>query len=293
MCSFSPLIAGAMLAPPLWLCLWACLIAADRPLVALDGHCAVCVLEAGKWVRGSPDHSYEFDGQVYYFPGDAERKKFAADPIRYAPVLGGDCQVCFAKMSSRVPGSIRFAATHKGRLYLFPGDGERKAFLADADAFADADIAFRGLCAVCLVEAKKEVPGKPQFTAVYRGLRYLFPSQAELDAFLKNPNKYAVPQRNQTGAVPNSGRGERLISVTGRSGCAACEFGVQPLQGAGLGFAVAADDGRVYVIEHVEQKHPDLFEQRFKGFRVQVTGLALKEQGKFVWLDPQRIELGK
>lgn len=288
------LTVGVQLALFSWSFLSARLIAADKPKVALDGHCAVCILEAGKWVRGSPDHSHEFDGHVFYFPSDAERKKFAADPVRYAPVLGGDCLVCYAKMSARVSGSIKFAATHKGRLYLFPGEGERKMFLADPSAFADADLAYRGLCAVCLAEAKKEVPGKPQFTAVHRGLRYQFPSPAELDAFLKNPNKYAVPdQRRQTGALQDAGRGEQLVTVVGRSGCAACEFGVQPIQSGGLGFAVVADDGKVYVVERVEQQNPELFKKRFEAFHGEVTGAVLKEQGKFVWLDPRKIETRK
>jgi len=77
---------------------------------------------------------------------------FLADPLKYVPALNGDCTVCYVKMGKLVPGSVKFAALHQGRLFLFPGPEQKKMFLADPTAFAEADhVSIKGKsgCGTC------------------------------------------------------------------------------------------------------------------------------------------------
>ena len=134
----------------------------------------------------------EYDGKIYYFPGPEQKAKFLANPVKYAPALGGDCVVCLAKMNKRMPGNIRHGVLHAGRLFIFPNEEIKKEFLASPQTYADVDLAFGGTCSVCRVEMGKEVAGKPEFSTIYRKMRYLFPGEEQRQMFLANPAKYAV-----------------------------------------------------------------------------------------------------
>lgn len=159
---------------------------------ALQGNCAVCLVEAGKIVAGSEKHAVTFDRQVYYFPSDKEKQMFLANPAKYAPALGGDCVVCRANMGVRMPGKAEFAVIHNGRAYLFPSGKEAEAFKADPKRFENIDLALRGHCSVCIIMAKKWVPGKTEIVSVYDGLRYFFPGVEEKKAFEADPAKYTA-----------------------------------------------------------------------------------------------------
>ena len=149
------------------------------PRIGLGGYCPVCILDANKWAKGSPEHQATYDGVTYYFPDEAIKQKFLADPAKYVPALGGDCIVCYAKLGKRVPGSVQHSVRHDNRLFLFPGAEQQQAFLSNPKEFADVDLALKGDCAVCLVHHNKRVAGKPEFAEIKDGFRYLFPSAAQ------------------------------------------------------------------------------------------------------------------
>jgi YHS domain-containing protein/thioredoxin-related protein len=52
-------------------------------------------------------------------------------------------------------------------------------------------IGLDGFCPVRLHDKREWIPGKDKITADFRGIRYLFSSEASRDAFLKNPAVYA------------------------------------------------------------------------------------------------------
>ncbi len=172
--------------------------------VGLAGYCPVCIIELRKWVKGSSSHQVVYDGHLYLFPGEKQKKMFVANPVKYLPVLGGDCTVCYAKGGKRVPGDIQHAAFHQGRLFLFASEKQKQMFLADRKAYADADLAWEGNCAVCQVEMKHKTPGKAEFVAIHHGLRYLFPSPKMREMFLKNPEKYQAPSASKTQSATGS-----------------------------------------------------------------------------------------
>jgi YHS domain-containing protein len=259
------------------------------PTLALEGYCPVCVVQMRQWVPGDARHQTTYDGKIYYFPSDKERQMFLADPAKYVPALGGDCTICYAGMGKRVPGNIRHSAIYQKRLYLFPSDKQQEAFLADPAAFADVDLALDGNCAVCLAHMGKQVAGKPEFTAVHNGFRYRFPSDRERQAFLADPAKYAIGREDGDPVKPVS-HSSRRVSVTGRSGCAACEHGVTPIGASDtMGLAVNTADGEVYVIEDAHKLYPETYKDRFSGLRLKVSGEILKQEGKIAWIRPTEL----
>lgn len=268
---------------------WSAPADSQGPRLALEGNCPVCATKMGKWVKGSPDFQATYDGKTYCFPSERERKMFVADPAKYVPALGGDCTVCYVKMKKRVPGNIRQMTLHEGRLYLFPSEKQKQAFLANPAVFADADLALDGNCPVCLARMGKKVPGKPEFTAVHNGLRYRFPSDRERQVFLANPKKYA-PTGAADGTVKPVSHSQHTVTVVGRSGCAACEHGVRPIGASDtLGLAVNTPDGKVYVVEDADKLYPEVYKGRFGGLSLKVSGEIVKTDGKIAWVRPTEV----
>jgi YHS domain-containing protein len=160
--------------------------------LALEGYCPVSLKTMNRWVKGDPSVSSVFDGRTYHFANEQGKQMFTADSAKYVPVLGGDCVISLVKMHKRVPGNIRNATVHDGRLFLFANEQAKKMFTNKPKAYANADLAYGGKCVVCRVGMKQDVPGKPDFTIVHKGLRYLFASAEQRDEFLANPKKYEV-----------------------------------------------------------------------------------------------------
>ena len=268
---------------------------AQQAELGLEGYCAVCVVEHGKWVKGKAEHSVTFDGVTYYFPSEEVKGMFQQKPAAYVPALGGDCTVCYAMAGKRMPGNIRFAAVSNKRLFLFPSDKERQAFWKSAEKYADVDLAADGNCIICKVKAGKDVAGDARFTAVHDGFRYQFPSDRELQMFVASPEKFVNADTTTSSSTTENTSSKMMktsaIQIQGRAGCAACEFGVTPINSPQeLGFAVTAQDGRVFVIEDVHTRWPQLYKARFGGQPVTVSGEVIKTQGRFTWINPADIK---
>ncbi|MFC1758781.1 hypothetical protein ACFL2H_08440 [Planctomycetota bacterium] len=261
--------------------------------VGLDGYCPVCVVEMKQWMKGSPDHQVAYDGRTYFFPGEKQKKMFQSNPLKYAPALGGDCIVCYAKMGKRMPGSVRHATLRRGRLYLFPGEDQKAEFRAHPQQYDKSDLAAGGNCVVCKVEMGHGMPGKPQFTAVHNGLRYQFPGEKQMEMFLANPKKYAAKRAARASASVNRRQAATaLVSVRGTSGCAACDHGRKPLGAPSeLGLAVNSADGRVFIVEGAHRQYPEIYKKRFDQLQLSVAGDVIKTDGKFTWINPSHLEV--
>ncbi len=251
--------------------------------VGEGGYCSVCAVMAKKWVAGKPEIVSVYDGMRYYFPGADEKKAFDADPGKFTPALDGDCVVCLKDAGKRVAGLPKFSAMHDGRIYLFPDEGAQKQFLADPKKYAAVDVAVGGNCAVCAKMMKKEMPGKTEFTSVYKEMRYLFPSAKERTMFDADPASF-VGKDMKLGAAPAVKL--EAVAVTGKTACAGCAYGVHPITDAdSLGIAVVAGD-KVYIVEGGEKRYPDLFKARFDAPVVELRATVKKSDGKFVWVEP-------
>jgi YHS domain-containing protein len=151
----------------------------------------VSILDGNRWVRGRPELVVLHDGREYHFAGGPQRQAFLANPTKYVPALGGDCPVSYRDHGERIEGSVYHAVIHRGRQYLFAGLPQKELFKQNPDAYADADLALGGNCAVSLVDAQEEVRGKSEFMAWHRGLRFYFAGPEQLAAFETDPAKYA------------------------------------------------------------------------------------------------------
>lgn len=166
--------------------------AKNEDAVALSGYCPVCVIEMKQWIKGDPRFSIVQDGKTYLFPSEEQKEMFLGNSDKYTPALGGKCTVCLVEMGKAMEGSVRFAALHEGRLFLFPGDQQKQMFIKNPAKYASADLAAEGNCTVCRVEMQEEVQGKPEFAAIHKDMRYWFPSEEQLKMFISNPAKYEV-----------------------------------------------------------------------------------------------------
>ncbi|HUT10403.1 MAG TPA: hypothetical protein VMY42_07900 [Thermoguttaceae bacterium] len=160
--------------------------------VALEGFCPVSIIQMQKWVKGNPEFQTVYDGRTYLFSDQQHKDAFLADPVKFVPALGGDCVVTFARWGKRVPGDVHQAAFHNGRLFLFADEQAKETFETDPLPFETADLALGGDCPVCLIDTKERMPGKPEFAAIFDGMRYFFASEEHREKFLETPEKYRI-----------------------------------------------------------------------------------------------------
>ncbi len=74
------------------------------------------------------------------------------------------------------------------RVLFFQNEREQQQFQANPAAYANADLAYRGVSPV------SRAAGSPKFATRHGGFRYFFASAQERDQFLREPGRYA-PQR--------------------------------------------------------------------------------------------------
>ena len=272
--------------------------------LGLEGYCPVCIVKQGKWVKGVAEHSATFDGVTYYFPSAEVLGMFQKDPIAFVPVLRGDCTVCYVNAGGkRSPGSIRFAALNNERLYLFPNDALRQEFNKTPAKFSDIDLAADGKCIVCKVKSGKIVDGSTEFTSVHDGFRYLFPSDELRKVFAASPAEFInadskmmtetmmKKESSMKGESKEMMKSTSMIQIQGKTACAACEFGVTPINAPEeLGLAVTTPEGQIYVIEESHTRWPKLYKDRYAGLRVAVSGNVIKTKGNITWINPSAIE---
>lgn len=263
--------------------------------LGLEGYCPVCIIDARKWEKGRPDIVSTFDGVKYYFPSAAIKAKFDKNPVRYVPALNGDCIVCLEKADKRMAGNVRHAALHNNRLYLFPGEKEKQMFVREPNAYSKTDLAANGECIVCLVKMKKHVPGSTEHTVLHDGLRYLFPSSREADVFKASPQQFLSTKMDnkKPGMIKTSMESTAgSVEVAGRSGCAACEFGVTPVGAPDeLGLAIVGNNGHITVVENAHRDYPGIYKDRFQSQQLVAKGEVIKQKGNITWIKPSSLRL--
>jgi protein disulfide-isomerase len=100
------------------------------PPLALDGHCAVTLLEKETWEPGDSRYGVLHMGSLYLFVSPEAQQKFLEDPHRYAPMLAGIDVVKLIEEQRVIPGQRQF-----GRFY--PDPGERRVYLFADEASAN------------------------------------------------------------------------------------------------------------------------------------------------------------
>ena len=98
-----------------------------------------------------------------------------------------------------VPGDAKFGAIHRDRTYWFVGPREQQQFLANPDFFAPA---LSGIDPVLAIDHRQSVPGTREHSIDYDNQFYMFSSEATLQQFTANPERYATSARQAMGLQP-------------------------------------------------------------------------------------------
>jgi YHS domain-containing protein/thiol-disulfide isomerase/thioredoxin len=115
-----------------------------------------------------------------------------------APPLGFDgyCPVSMRNHWKWVAGDPKWGIVHRGQTYWFAGQSEQQQFWTDPDRYSPA---LSGMDPVMSVDHQQQVPGKREHSIDYDNLFYLFCSEATLQQFTANPERYAVGVRQAMG----------------------------------------------------------------------------------------------
>jgi protein disulfide-isomerase len=106
--------------------------------------------------------------------------------------LDGYCPVSLVRDNRWTKGDPRYGVIHRGRTYLFAGPDEKEIFFADPDEYSPV---LAGIDAVELTASGATVVGERAHGVVYRKRVYLFSSEANLQQFWEEPERYAAPIR--------------------------------------------------------------------------------------------------
>jgi YHS domain-containing protein len=100
---------------------------------ALAGYDAVAYFTDGAAVKGSEEHTFEWNGATWRFASAEHRDLFAADPERYAPQYGGYCAWAVSQGKTAPVDPERFDVVD-GKLYLNYNQKIQKRWREDRDA---------------------------------------------------------------------------------------------------------------------------------------------------------------
>ncbi len=115
-----------------------------------------------------------------------------------SPPLGFDgyCPVTMRNSWKWVAGNPQWGIVHRGRTYWFAGPEEQKQFWTDPDRYTPA---LSGMDPVLAIDHHQQVPGKREHSLDFDGLFYMFASEATLQQFSANPQRYAAGVRQAMG----------------------------------------------------------------------------------------------
>lgn len=127
----------------------------------------------------------------------------AADPYGTMPLgMEGYCPVTLVEKGTWVEGRAQWGARHRGRTYLFAGEPQQRAFLADPDRYAPA---LSGDDPVMAFDSGKTVPGQRRYGVTYQARIYLFSSPETRTMFSADPQRYTTRVAMAENRGPSSG----------------------------------------------------------------------------------------
>jgi protein disulfide-isomerase len=115
---------------------------AATPKLAMEGFCAVTVIDEDKWQEGNPKFGVVHLGKLYLFATAEKMETFLADPTPYTPVLNEIDVVRFFEERQIVPGKRRFGMRdpiHQ-RMFFFADQAAMDHFFNEYERYTDAAI---------------------------------------------------------------------------------------------------------------------------------------------------------
>jgi protein disulfide-isomerase len=111
------------------------------------------------------------------------------------PGLDGFCPVRLVTQHRWQSGDPRYGAVHRGRVYLFAGPEEQRAFLTNPDYYSPV---LAGCDAVYYSDRNQLVPGARQYGVFFRNRIFLFADESSAGAFRTDPAHYAARAEEAT-----------------------------------------------------------------------------------------------
>jgi protein disulfide-isomerase len=107
----------------------------QNPPVALDGYCAVTLVEKRQWNHGDDKWGAIHRGRTYLFVSQEAQQAFLADPDRYSPVFSGNDPVIRVEHNKMIPGKREHGAFYEDRIYLFASEDAFEQFKRDPSRY--------------------------------------------------------------------------------------------------------------------------------------------------------------
>lgn len=104
---------------------------------AVSGYDTVAYFTEGKPVKGSDDHTSEYNGAMWLFSSAENKAKFDENPTKYAPQYGGYCAWAVSQ-GYTASGDPSQWAIHNGKLYLNYNKSVKDKWDKDRDNFIAA-----------------------------------------------------------------------------------------------------------------------------------------------------------
>lgn len=106
-----------------------------KSLLGVDGFSPVALMKSRKWVRGSAEFRWDYQGVTYQMSSRDELQEFRANPEAYAPRLLGCDPVVLWETDRAVAGRTLFGAFFDDELYFFTSAENRRRFKANPKRF--------------------------------------------------------------------------------------------------------------------------------------------------------------
>jgi protein disulfide-isomerase len=106
-----------------------------NPPIALEGYCAVTLVEKRVWQAGDKKWGAIHRGHTYLFASEEGQKAFLENPDHYTPVLSGNDPVLRLDQNQDVAGKREHGAFYDDRIYLFASEETFQQFNRDPSRY--------------------------------------------------------------------------------------------------------------------------------------------------------------
>jgi len=113
-----------------------------KPELAMQGFCAVTVINENRWVEGKSEYGVIHLGKLYLFSSQQAMGSFLADPAPFTPVLNEIDVVRFFEERKIVKGKREFGVLDPvhNRMFFFADEAALKHFENEYERYTDAAI---------------------------------------------------------------------------------------------------------------------------------------------------------
>lgn len=113
-----------------------------KPELAIQGYCAVAVVNKGEWIEGKPELGVIHLGKLYLFADKASMELFLTNPVSFTPMLNEIDVVRFFEEKRIVPGKREWGVIDPvhNRMFFFADEASMLHFEEHFDRYLEASI---------------------------------------------------------------------------------------------------------------------------------------------------------